>query len=506
LKAGLRGKMVPDLFITFDGHKVNIPRATAGNSALFLPNTSKDSSSANQKTTLKGKPSTTACTSADKGKNVRTNTDFINLFDCVGISVEVKTENNHDLGLLSSTKDSQKFLSSDRRKELLAQLFGYVEIAQWTALPYRFLWSITITGTILRISRWSSTGVVVTDPINYQADCTVVWQFLHAVGSGPYSSLGLDVGKGMTFSPILEYQEDRLKELATCYSDAAFRLASKKDWVLQAAKGTMWRLEIGSAAYEDDYLLREDRAKPSTRVTPANDKSKPEGSDKDSVYDEFKPEGSDKESANDESKPEGSEKESVNTYLVLSSPIHQSIGLMSRGTRCYLAIPEKIFFSADKICTQHLRMLKLSWQYISRHPEIHFPKEATERHEGHIPHLARVIAGGSCERTLQLRGRFVQGAERNGIDLREISPLPDRDSAISSDSTELTIDGLRRRILQSPSDDPNHRLRELQWTLFRDVGGNLANHTNMRELLNVFIGALKGISSSSTSSDISRFL
>lgn len=365
MKAGLRGTMAPDLFITFDGHKVDIPQAPVRNSALFLPNTSKGASFTNQTTTRyerrapKGKLSTTASTSADKGKSVKTNTNFVNLFDCIGISVEVKNENNYDLGLLSSTKDSQKFISSDRRKELLAQLFGYVEIAQWTALPCRFLWSITVTGTILRIWRWSSTGVVVTDPIKYQDDCTIVWQFLQAVGRGSYSSLGLDVGKGMTFSPIVEHQEDRLRELATCYSDAAFRFASKKDWLLRAAKGTMWRLDIGSADYVDDDLLKEDRVKPSSGATPANDESKL-GSDKESTNDESEPGGVDKGSASDESEPEGPEKESFNEYLVLSEPIHQAIGLMSRGTRCYLAIPEKIFFSTKNISTEHLRMLKLS--------------------------------------------------------------------------------------------------------------------------------------------------
>ena len=44
--------------------------------------------------------------------------------------------------------------------ELLLQTFNQV-CAHWVELPYRYMWTITIAGDIMRFWRWSTTGVLV---------------------------------------------------------------------------------------------------------------------------------------------------------------------------------------------------------------------------------------------------------------------------------------------------------------------------------------------------------
>jgi hypothetical protein len=152
-----------------------------------------------------------------------------------------------------------------------------------------------------------------------------------------------------------------------------------------------------------------------------------------------------------------------------------------------LAISEADFDSGN-ITTGSLRTLKLSWQSVTRRPEIEFYQEATTRNGGRpIEHLAKTIAGSRFISTLQKDGRFIQ-CEMLGADFKArvtfVSPLP-IEQAIYEVNTEYveTRDALEGYC---------NGVRELQWILFEDVGKPLHAFVDIMEPVQAICDALEG--------------
>jgi Fungal protein kinase len=211
------------------------------------------------------------------------------------------------------------------RNELMVHLFDCVAYGQWLALPYRFCWSISISGHLMRIWRWSATGAVVTEPIEYLEDAAIVAQFIQLVASGPYSRLGLDVGRGMTFSSMASTVEtQRTRRALTVYTNALPHDEARTRWLERAEKCKVWRFTStcseGPSASPHPYHQLDD-------------------------------------------------KRYVDDYiLVASHPISWNPGMFSRGTRCYIGIYQSDA-KQEAVPIEDIHTLKFSWQYTTRTPE-----------------------------------------------------------------------------------------------------------------------------------------
>jgi hypothetical protein len=201
-------------------------------------------------------------------------------------------------------------------KKLVQQLFGHVAYGQWPVLPYRFSWTISISDNVLRLWRWSTSGVIVTGPIYYQEDPTPIIQFARLIAAGPYSRLGLDVGVGMTFASVLTLRKaeimHRAKQNIDCtidtYLGAGSRSVSLNRWVEKARKAQIFvfnRNEVDSSV-------------------PSPTKAR--------------------------------------SILVISHPISSTVGIFCRATRRYLAIHESNANSDEEIEAKDIHILKTSWQ------------------------------------------------------------------------------------------------------------------------------------------------
>jgi hypothetical protein len=148
--------------------------------------------------------------------------------DKPSVLIEVKLDPNTDILLNSKGKGNT---ISKERKKLMRQLFGYVAYGQWPSLPYRFSWTISISGNTLRLWRWSASGVIVTEPVYFLVDPTPIVQFVQLLASGPYSRLGIDIGHGMTFSSI---STQGLGAAIKTYLEAVPENVAKSRWAEKA--------------------------------------------------------------------------------------------------------------------------------------------------------------------------------------------------------------------------------------------------------------------------------
>jgi len=105
-------------------------------------------------------------------------------FSHVTVPIEFKSETAVDpsLKVTEITEHSTRMNGKSQSlckgaRELLLQTYSHLR-AHWNELPYRYMWTITIPGDIMRFWRWSTTGVSVTEAIRYFDDATPVYQFL----------------------------------------------------------------------------------------------------------------------------------------------------------------------------------------------------------------------------------------------------------------------------------------------------------------------------------------
>jgi hypothetical protein len=269
---------------------------------------------------------------------------------------------------------------------------------------------------------------------------------------GPISALGLDVGPDRTFSGVCVDPKivSKLKPLVECYGEKAFPFESeRKRWISRAQEGHLWEFNFPDCLFMGDDIKNK------------------------------------------------------GPLLVISHPIFVSTGMFSRATRCYVAIRKDLALLPGKPSIENFYTLKTSWQSILRHSELSFFRKAAERGTGHIDNLATVLAGGSIDLSLQSRGHFIvykidseASDATSTVDARPHSSSPQR----SPVDGILTGSSLREKM---KVDGRNLGLaRELQWIVFKEVGGRINGFQNLHELISVLKGALEG--NSFHSSDISR--
>jgi hypothetical protein len=263
--------------------------------------------------------------------------------DQPNVFIEVKFDINTDI--LIGSKGSGSNISNERKK-LMRQLFGYVAYGQWPSLTYRFSWTISTSGHALRLWRWSASGVIVTEPVYFLEDPTPIVQFVQLLASGPYSRLGIDIGRGMTFSSIaIQSVADKLAGAISKYLAAIPQNVVHDRWAEKARNAQVLVLE-------------------------------PVQSD-------------------------------CGPILVVSQPISSTCGVFCRGTRCYLAIYEVDAKKGEDIKIEEVHILKTSWQHTTRTAEYRMFERAKERSsEGAIPHLATVLCAAEIPSTRQQMGLF----------------------------------------------------------------------------------------------------
>jgi hypothetical protein len=345
---------------------------------------------------------------------------------------------------------------------LLLQAFGYVS-AQWSELPYRFVWSITITGEILRIWRWSSSGVLVTEAIDYMNDATPVYHFIQAIGKGPYSRFGLDIGRGMTFSGVEKRKRDQVNTIVDCYLEATSQTDLQVKWSKRARRGDIWSFEQISSvpvypkAVEGSDLTEENRFLPT----------------KDSVTE-------------------------PSCFYVLSYPMWRGKGVYSRGTRCYLAVSRSTFENWKKITVGDLRMLKTSWQTAGDSQESDFFECVQAVHGERVPHLASMLAAGRLESTLQDGGRPHTTTPTRGGTEKDEAASPERGATSTKSHDPIALQ--EKEEPQAGTDAGNSgpemmvdpEGRHLQWIVFKQVGERISGFRSEKELLQVVLDAIQG--------------
>ncbi|KAG8851423.1 hypothetical protein FRB91_007958 [Serendipita sp. 411] len=265
------------------------------------------------------------------------------LFRYPGVLIEVKRAPSANFPWQHDDKDSLSAALNKDARELLDQLHRYVAYAQYTTLPYRHIYCITVTAQWMRFWKWTASGVRVSDAFKYQEKVKVVARFVQALQLGDDEGLGLNVGENMLFRrfprPIGWNESDeseRVEVLSELYVDYMQPVWDK------------WPEAANNAGV---YLLPSKKIDGST--TPLKE------------------------------------------YVVLQYPIYSTIGIFGRGTRCYLAIERTTFEDEDFVTMGDdnllplLRTFKTSWQFMSRSREDTFYTAA-----GKVEHLASLIGGG----------------------------------------------------------------------------------------------------------------
>ncbi|KAG8774986.1 hypothetical protein FRC15_000868 [Serendipita sp. 397] len=148
------------------------------------------------------------------------------LFRYPGVLIEVKRTPSADFPWQHDDKDSLSATLNKNARELLDQLHRYVAYAQYTALPYRHIYCITVTAQWMRFWKWTASGVRVSDAFEYQTKVKVVARFVQALQLGDDEGLGLNVGENMLFRRFprpIDWSEseesERVEVLSELYVD-----------------------------------------------------------------------------------------------------------------------------------------------------------------------------------------------------------------------------------------------------------------------------------------------
>lgn len=349
-----------------------------------------------------------------------------------GITIEALPDCHADLNVSVDTPYSTKSPRCQVMQRFM-QRYGLVGLQQWAKLPHRFLFTITISGDLLRIWAMTTTGALVTEAIRYRKDASVIWRFLQVMRGGRHC-LGWEVGPGMLFRSI--YIEKNTEWLRTAIAEAYMMAVAlsypsipewMRGWLQQASTGDLLVFEKPNCSYDGQDAQRRE-----------------------------------------------------NTYLVLSCPLYTGTGVFSRATKCYLALPLHLATST-RVVINDLCILKTSWQHVSRGSELEYFKLAIERNEGQpIKHLAIPIAGGYISSSLQVDACFICAQDD---EIYAVPYFPSETDHIEDSPILRDCYGANKNIRGG---------KELRWILFQEVGAGLNNFGSTRELLQVFYDTIEG--------------
>lgn len=425
---------------------------------------------------------------------------------------------------------------TDNQKKLIFQMMRYAVLGQFGTLPYRHLFFVTITGRKLRIWKFSPTGCLVTDTIDYLNDvqCKPFVRFLHAIGSGPLSHLGVDVGPQMMFREISDHpKSDKVQR----------RMEAVKKLYCHHSKDFHWEKHLPT---EPGYWL--------FRLSLPSKQSYNRGINSDDTSQT----GQSSQTSNVDN----------TTLVVFRRPIFRANHIFSRATRCYLGIELEFLLSpefekaspVEKLKKMHT--LKTAWQFVSRTPEVEFHRLFAERHAargtngtdddgiGEPSRVATVLAGGIVSDSCQFRGRpygnyindVISGShsqsiqvdpqgsgkqtsqwelekpngkaangKQNGLLSKLAASIRSRrPPGITEDEIHVKQEYLDA--LTAPPQDPDHQARdeksqprELHWLVYQEVGGKLGAVVTVKEFAQVMMDILHGTRFSSLLSFPSLF-
>ena len=374
------------------------------------------------------------------------------LWATAAVNIEIKPEIYADCGFtagnsfLTGAKDEPPNKLSKLQLGLLLQAFRYVT-SQWPKRPYRWIWSITIAHSLLRIWRWSATGVLVTEAIHYLDDATPLYQFLQVIGRGPYSRLGLDIGHNMTFNFVSAGGGDNPP--TTSMDDVAGAIQAESQTSLISSADSTGSI-VGAVEGQSQDFPAEDIRIRMKQVIECYQNSLHRKDE------QWAARAKESEIWSFTHRPVASiqpqvEQGKTNLYVV-AHPIWCGQGIYSRGTRCYLAVYRSDLLEIDNVSIVNLHMFKTSWRISTRTPEhIFFAHFQANRQETDT-HMAYMVSGGTVEGTLQIKGRF--------------SPL--------DDSTRV------------------EEGRQLDWVVLKQIGEHISQSRSVHELLQIVQDAMKG--------------
>lgn len=391
-------------------------------------------------------------------------------FLCGGVCVEIKAQDSWDLNFLSNESSGktefQSRLTKDQ-KSLFLQILRYVSIGQFPSLPYNHVYLTTITGSKLRIWRFSPNGIQVTEPIFYQKDARPFVKFLFAISRNGKAGMGLNIGPNKLFQELdpkrLKVLSKRALKLAKIYS----RKANNPGWLerFQAQHPEIWEFNVnqGSKVLET----------------------------------------------------------CPDRFFVFQQPIHRTTGMFSRGTRCYLVVSAEFLLSDnfdtidDAACLKQMHMLKVAWQWDTRTKELDFFREYRKRCDTD-PTITPIGNGSMCVATPLAGGQGTTSVDTldcvpewdpdepdhqtlAGVGFESPS-IPNEDNDDSEEFqygfSEKALDDLNVNLLQERINPVNLEelgtsQRILQWILFEEVGSKLINAHDSRELIKALVDAME---------------
>jgi hypothetical protein len=402
---------------------------------------------------------------SSKGRKV---VDGRTVFQNDGIFIEVKARESWDLPfMLSDPETTTHFRSSLTidQKSLLLQIIRYVSIGQFPTLPYDKVYLITVTGTKLRVWRFSPNGIQVTEAVAYLEDARPLVKFLLAVSKNGKAGMGLNIGRNGLFKEVDLGKSDsvarRIEKLAKLYADKANDPRWLKSFRIRQAG--LWELNMhqGEKMSED----------------------------------------------------------CPNRLLVFQVPIHYTTGMFSRGTRCYLVVSAQLLYSSvfdildETKYLEGMHVLKISWQWDYRTPEINFFREYRRRYDKEPPSfksdnsplgIATPLVGGQSTRPVDLP---IYPSELSPDEVDEL-PSTDADAEDSDMSEDDDDDGnlhygfseeaLKnvhpkiRRGRDQPLNQEQTVKRTLNWIVFKEIGAKLVHANNSQELVRVIVDAMGG--------------
>jgi hypothetical protein len=395
------------------------------------------------------------------------------------VSCEVKLDKDVDCGFTEGVL-AEEDLGVLRMEQgsLILQSLRHVILGQFSSLPYRHVLHITITGSLLRIWKFSPTGCRVTAAIDYIKDPQPIVQFLMALKRSPVSGIGSDLGSSV-------------------------------------GDGCMFRLPSASSAnYKKIQELMERVARIYRKQSGDDDWR---GAKSPWDYWEFDPTANNGNPATNNFTP------FTDLVYVFPHPIHYVCSMTSRATRCYLVVKRSWLISKSKTAKitpadafKNVHVLKTAWKHPDHVPEIKLHSKFVERRDkkgnNGLTRVATVLAGGTMQNTKHTNGitspailfpKDIEEDDENGL------LYPDPTKLDAPDDNSDTIDTRPSLEHDEPKIDPNtvncmldafddngvnqtDEWCELRWILFTEVGGKLSKSLDVGELVQVFIDVTLG--------------
>ncbi|KAG8816727.1 hypothetical protein FRC17_000210 [Serendipita sp. 399] len=155
-----------------------------------------------------------------------------------GVAIEVERSEESNPPWTSNGPEARRMPLSKPQFALLERMHRLIAHTQHLAHPYRYIYCITITGKMMRLWKWSASGIRVSDPFPYMEDIVPLCRFINALQEGGDTKLGSNVGDELLFQP---YPTDQAKLRRWAKECAEVIAPERDDWLDVAGRLGAWR-------------------------------------------------------------------------------------------------------------------------------------------------------------------------------------------------------------------------------------------------------------------------